>query len=167
MQSKLKSVTDMLQEKIDLQNKMEADAKFYADRLDLANRLMGGLTDEGKRWEVSVKGLEEKARTLVGDVLLAAAFVSYIGCFNQKFRVDLWREKWLPDMLSRQIPHTPGVDPLFMLANDSDFAKWKNGSFRCFNFVYDIKYHKIYAVIRVIMTSFNIFVSQLVWGPIA
>lgn len=126
MQAKLKLVTDQLQAKVEEANRMEADAAITANRLDLAQRLMSGLTDEGKRWEASVKGLEERARTLVGDVLLSAAFVSYIGAFNQKFRLELWRDRWLPDMAARNIPMTPGVDPLKILADESDFAKWKN-----------------------------------------
>ena len=36
--------------------------------------------------------------TNIGDVLLAAAFVSYIGPFNSSFRVDLWRDQWIADI---------------------------------------------------------------------
>ena len=56
---------------------------------------------------------------LVGDALLAAAFVSYAGPFNMEFRKRLVNEKWLPDLTERQIPLTTGFLPLDMLADES------------------------------------------------
>ena len=56
---------------------------------------------------------------LVGDSLLAAAFVSYAGPFNMEFRKRLVNEKWLPDLTERQIPLTTGFLPLDMLADES------------------------------------------------
>jgi dynein heavy chain len=54
--------------------------------------------------------------TMVGDALVSAAFVSYIGPFNSQFRSMLWREQWIPDMKEKGIPQTDGVDPLGVLA---------------------------------------------------
>jgi hypothetical protein len=45
----------------------------------------------------------------VGDVLLAAAFVSYAGPFNMAFRKQLVDERWLPDIVARGIPISPGA----------------------------------------------------------
>lgn len=63
---------------------------------------------------------------MIGDALVSAAFVSYIGPFSSKFRNNLWEGIWLPDIVARKIPFTEGVDPLKILATDSDQAKWKN-----------------------------------------
>ena len=63
---------------------------------------------------------------MVGDALISASFVSYIGPFSSKFRKDLWEDLWLPKIPERKIPYTPGVDPLAVLANDADQAVWKN-----------------------------------------
>ena len=57
--------------------------------------------------------------------MLSAAFVSYIGAFSSKFRVSLWKDNWLPDIVQRKIPCTEGVDPLDVLATPSDQAVWK------------------------------------------
>lgn len=62
---------------------------------------------------------------MIGDALVSAAFVSYIGPFSYSFRQNLWKEQWLPDIESKKIPFTNGVDPLRVLATDSDQAKWK------------------------------------------
>jgi hypothetical protein len=48
------------------------------------------------------------AGKLVGDVLLAAAFVSYAGPFNAPLRAWLVDEAWLPDIATRGIPRSFG-----------------------------------------------------------
>ena len=49
---------------------------------------------------------------MIGNALLSAAFVSYIGPFNAVFRDKLWKQNWLPDIIHKKIPITDGVDPL-------------------------------------------------------
>lgn len=62
---------------------------------------------------------------MIGDALISAAFVSYIGPFNFIFRSRIWKDTWLPDIITRSIPITDGMDPLFVLANAADQAVWK------------------------------------------
>lgn len=57
---------------------------------------------------------------MIGNALVSAAFVSYIGPFSYTFRKRLWQETWLPDIENKKIPFTSGVDPLRVLATDSD-----------------------------------------------
>ena len=95
------------------------------DQLDLANRLVNGLADENARWANNVVQYKEERVTMIGDALVSAAFVSYIGPFSATFRGQLWREAWLPDIAERQLPCTDGIDPLTVLANDADQAVWK------------------------------------------
>lgn len=62
---------------------------------------------------------------MIGDALISAAFVSYIGPFNYIFRSKIWKEIWLPDIVAKSIPITEGIDPLMVLANAADQAIWK------------------------------------------
>jgi hypothetical protein len=57
---------------------------------------------------------------MIGDALVSAAFVSYIGPFNSAFRATLWKDQWIPDSCERKIPQTPGIDPLYVLATSAD-----------------------------------------------
>ena len=59
------------------------------------------------------------AGKLVGDTLLAAAFVSYAGPFTLPFRKRLVEEQWAPDLVARNIPLSEGFHPLGMLASDA------------------------------------------------
>jgi ABC-type dipeptide/oligopeptide/nickel transport system ATPase component len=126
MVAKLKELTDSLTAAVEQKNAVEAQAKRCTDRLALAKRLVDGLGDENERWTNTVAGFKQQAVKLPGDVMLASAFVSYIGAFNQKFRDQLWEHVWIPDLKSRDIPITENVDPLTILASQSDFARWKN-----------------------------------------
>jgi len=63
---------------------VEAEALALNEKMDLANRLVNGLAGENKRWGESVVQLNENLIYLIGDVLLAASFVSYIGPFDYK-----------------------------------------------------------------------------------
>jgi dynein heavy chain, axonemal len=126
MEAKLNAVTGNLTA-ADREKKLVMDeAAMCERRLELARRFLDSLKSENGRWGADIKRFEERGRTLTGDALLAAAFVSYIGAFDQKFRVGLWRDRWVPDLINRKIPLTDKVDPLYILSNTSDWAKWKN-----------------------------------------
>jgi dynein heavy chain, axonemal len=62
---------------------------------------------------------------MIGNALISAAFVSYIGPFSYIFRSRLWKDTWLVDIQEKKIPFTDGVDPLKVLATDADQAVWK------------------------------------------
>lgn len=51
---------------------------------------------EKVRWGQSIKSFETQEKTLCGDVLLTAAFVSYVGSFTQQYRQELVDCKWVP-----------------------------------------------------------------------
>jgi dynein heavy chain len=88
--------------------KVEAEAQACQERLSLAERLVNGLASENERWSHEIDGLRAGESALIGDSLLAAGFVSYIGAFNASFRAQLWRHTWLPDIVTREIPITLG-----------------------------------------------------------
>ena len=83
-------------------------AERTSRKAGLADRLVNGLSGEKKRWSETIRRQEAQEGKLVGDVLLAAAFVSYAGPFNMAFRRQLVDERWLPDIVARDIPTSPG-----------------------------------------------------------
>nr|CAB3238531.1 dynein beta chain, ciliary-like [Phallusia mammillata] len=111
-------------EKIRCSNEVATTAKT----ITLANRLVGGLESEKIRWSASVKSLLVRKQTLSGDVLLTAAFVSYLGYFTKTYRVELLNKEWLPFMKKQKvkIPLTEGLDPIDLLVDDATIASWNN-----------------------------------------
>lgn len=55
--------------------------------------LVDGLSDEKIRWETTVIDLEENFTNLVGDCLVASAFLSYAGPFVSNYRTKLM-QRW-------------------------------------------------------------------------
>lgn len=51
-------------------------------------------------WFFSLKSVGE---TLPGDVLLVTAFISYVGCFNKRYRIDLMEKNWIPFIQTVQV----------------------------------------------------------------
>ena len=70
----------------------------------LADRLINGLSGENARWGTEIQRMVAVEGKLVGDVLMASAFVSYAAPFNMLFRQSLLTEKWIPDLIERAIP---------------------------------------------------------------
>ncbi|MEW5311809.1 MAG: hypothetical protein WDW38_003494 [Sanguina aurantia] len=103
-----------------------AQAERTGRKAQLADRLINGLSGENARWNTEIRRLEAMEGKLVGDVLIASAFVSYAGPFNMQFRQSLTVEKWLPDLVERAIPMSVGIMPLDMLTDDATNAKWAN-----------------------------------------
>ena len=115
-----------LDEAVKKKQAVEEEAQRGREKLEAAEKLVHGLAGENKRWGENVKKLKENTLTIIGDVLLSAAFVSYIGAFSAGFRKDLWQGTWIPDINARNIPMTQGVEPLKILTNESAIAQWKN-----------------------------------------
>ena len=55
-------------------------------KLQRAEKFVNGLAGEKVRWEQSIETYEEQIEALPGDVVIAAAFMSYAGPFPSEYR---------------------------------------------------------------------------------
>ena len=97
--------------------------------LNMANRLINGLSSEKIRWSQAVTLLRRKEQTLPGDVLLTSAFVSYLAIFPKNYRQNLWHKEWLPFIVknaSESIMMSDQFDPVSLLADAAQIAEWNN-----------------------------------------
>lgn len=46
---------------------------------------------------------QKQQKTLCGDVLIASAFVSYMGYFTRQYRVELLNNTWIPFLKSQRV----------------------------------------------------------------
>jgi dynein heavy chain, axonemal len=83
--------------------RLEAEAKLTQDRLVRAGKLTTGLADEQVRWKESVETLNSMIHALVGDVLLSAGFISYLGPFTGVYRDEILAG-WVKQCKARSIP---------------------------------------------------------------
>ncbi|EOO03106.1 putative dynein heavy chain protein [Phaeoacremonium minimum UCRPA7] len=63
-------------------------------KVDRSVKLLDSLSSERVRWEEGSKSFETQISTLVGDVLVAAAFLAYSGLYDQTFRKSMM-DDWL------------------------------------------------------------------------
>ena len=64
-----------------------------AHQIDLAERLANGLASSRIIWTKRVETFKNDLETLIGDILLASAFISYAGYFSRNYRIKLL-DKW-------------------------------------------------------------------------
>ena len=55
-------------------------------QLGRADKLVVGLADEAERWRKTVKVLDVDLINMVGNVMLGAGYLSYVGPFTSKYR---------------------------------------------------------------------------------
>ena len=124
---------EQLRKKIEYLNKLESEFKELADRLaeldatfqktekemigykkelddlqtkiDRGEQLVTGLSGEKTRWEASLIELDDQYEKLVGDCILAAAFMSYCGPFPSEYR-DSLVSNWKSTIEVERIPYT-------------------------------------------------------------
>ncbi len=62
-------------------------------RLESAEKLTSLLGGEGERWKESVGIITEELTSLIGNVFLSTAAISYCGPFTGSYRIEMM-EKW-------------------------------------------------------------------------
>ena len=99
------------------------------EKADLANRLTNALADENVRWGIAIEQLTAEQEMLVGDTLISASFISYIGAFTKKYRDGLLGE-WAAFMETAaggaRIPMSLKPNPLAVLTTDAQVAGWNS-----------------------------------------
>ncbi|XP_054262356.1 dynein axonemal heavy chain 1-like [Macrosteles quadrilineatus] len=129
--AKMKEVMDglaileeKLQETMDRKNELEANSKLCEDRLNRAFRLVNGLSDERTRWIQTIEDIKANMETLVGDILISAGCVAYMGPFTDKYRRQLL-EQWVRVVATAGVPHTHGCTPVTTLGQPVTIRRWQ------------------------------------------
>lgn len=65
---------------------LEDNIDLCSQKLDRAEKLIGGLGGEKSRWSQTAKDLQSTLDNVVGDVLLSAGVVAYLGAFTVSYR---------------------------------------------------------------------------------
>ena len=123
VEADLQALQDKFEEATKEKAAVEAQAEACQQRLSLAERLVSGLSSENTRWGHEIEQLKQSTTALVGDCMIAAGFVSYVGAFDQANREELWQTVWLTDLRENQVPMSDVVDPLHVLITESDTSR--------------------------------------------
>ncbi|GIQ85219.1 dynein heavy chain, partial [Kipferlia bialata] len=107
--------------------RLQNDAEVTQRRLGSAQALISGLSGERERWGVQSKELADRVRRLVGDVALAAGFLSYAGPFNQEYRQKLLTNIWVPSLKKRGVPFSESLaaNVTAFLVTEATVGEWR------------------------------------------
>ena len=113
-----------LQESIRNADSIQGNQNKAKLQLQRAEQLIAGLEDETKRWTESSKLLSENQKNMVGDLLLAASYISYIGPFSVEFRHKL-HKAWASQIKAAGISLAPNYDIVKVLSDELTVREWQ------------------------------------------
>ncbi len=122
-QKELNIVRAMYDEAMTKKQTLIDDAETCKRKMKAASALIEGLGGEKERWTQQSKEFQAQIERLVGDVLLASAFLSYAGPFNQEFRL-LLMNAWKGQISKRNIPFSRDLNFVDMLTDSNTVSEW-------------------------------------------
>ena len=129
-QSRLKGIMDRIAElkasydsSLAKRDQLEQQMAKTKLRLDRAHKLTDGLGDEAARWGSAARQLNEDLANLVGNIVLAAGFVAYVGPFNAEYRTGIAR-LWAKQCKEFKIPVDQSFDLVRILADPVQVREW-------------------------------------------
>lgn len=119
LNSELQVLLDSFNAAMKEKNDAIAAAEKCERKMSLATRLVSALGSEQDRWAQSIIDIGELLKVIIGDVLLASAFVSYVGPFNKSFRDKILNDEFLPFFTQNNIPMSADSNPVTILTDDA------------------------------------------------
>ncbi|GIQ82468.1 dynein heavy chain, partial [Kipferlia bialata] len=104
--------------------KLTDEADLMEKRLNIAMRLIAGLSTERVRWAEEAERLKGSRHRLVGDCLLLSGFLSYCGGFTFEYRQRLIHDTWHKDLMTRGLPVTEDFTLQELLTSDVEISSW-------------------------------------------
>jgi dynein heavy chain len=130
--AELQAKLDDLTEQFNKAEEQRREAQEVADKgrmkLELANRLIMALGSEQVRWSAGVEKFTVERELLVGDCLLASAFVSYVGPFDKSYRGKVMAELTpmiITPELGSPIPATFQSKPIDIMSSEAEIARYQ------------------------------------------
>ena len=104
-------------------DQLSRDKKKIEVQLERAEKLVVGLADESKRWDIAIDTLNEDKRNMLGNTVLAAGFLAYVGCFTQEYRMKLLRH-WTAFLRKNNLLFSPDWTLQKILGDSLKIRSW-------------------------------------------
>ena len=129
--ARLKEVKDRIAEMqakfdamVSKKQQLEDKAEECSLKLQRAEKLISLLADEKGRWKESVERSDQLVVNVVGDVVVSAGTVAYLGPFTSEYRAAL-TSTWREDLKALNVPHTEGADLVSTLSDPLELRDWQ------------------------------------------
>ena len=104
---------------------LKSEMQSVSTKVDRAESLLKSLGHESERWEKSAEGFQSILRSLVGDSLVLAAFLTYSGFFDFKNRLVMM-DKWKNTLEILGIESNPDLGIVESLSTGKERVEWKS-----------------------------------------
>ncbi|TFK40902.1 dynein heavy chain protein 1 [Crucibulum laeve] len=106
---------------------IKSEMERVQSKVDRSMKLLESLSSERGRWESGSRTFDAEMSTIVGDVLLSAAFLAYGGFFDQHYREVMWQE-WTNHLTEANIKFKPELSFTEYLSSADDRLSWQSKS---------------------------------------
>ncbi|KIY45226.1 dynein heavy chain protein 1 [Fistulina hepatica ATCC 64428] len=106
---------------------IKSEMERVQNKVDRSMKLLESLSSERSRWEDGSRTFDAEMSTIVGDVLLSAAFLAYGGFFDQHYREVMWQE-WAGHLMEANIKFKPDLSFTEYLSTADDRLSWQSKS---------------------------------------
>ncbi|OWR44117.1 dynein heavy chain [Danaus plexippus plexippus] len=103
---------------------IKTDLENVQAKVDRSIALLKSLGIERERWEASSETFRSQMSTIVGDVLLSAAFIAYGGYFDQHYRQNLF-SMWSSHLAAANIKFRADIARTEYLSNPDERLRWQ------------------------------------------
>ncbi|KAG7090771.1 Cytoplasmic dynein 1 heavy chain 1 [Marasmius oreades] len=106
---------------------IKSEMERVKSKVDRSMELLESLSSERGRWESGSRAFDAEMSTIVGDVLLSAAFLAYAGFFDQHYRELMWQE-WSHHLAEANIKFKTELSLSEYLSTADDRLSWQSKS---------------------------------------
>ncbi|XP_044053526.1 dynein axonemal heavy chain 10 isoform X1 [Siniperca chuatsi] len=124
IQKELHALGEKYQAAIEEKQLLQEEAELMERRLIAADKLISGLSSENERWTQDLEELKQRRVRLLGDCLISAAFLSYVGAFSWDFRNEMVYQIWVKDVQERGIPLSQPYKMENLLTDEVEISRW-------------------------------------------
>ncbi|KAH9922687.1 dynein heavy chain [Amylocystis lapponica] len=104
---------------------IKTEMERVESKVDRSMKLLESLSSEKTRWESGSRTFDTEMSTIVGDVLLSAAFLAYGGFFDQQYRESMWQE-WSSHLAEANIKYKTELSLPDYLSTADDRLSWQS-----------------------------------------
>jgi dynein heavy chain len=123
--TKLAKLREQYDCSVSKKNQLTSEALDLEDKLSRAEKLINGLSGEYIRWTKSIHDIENQSSTILGDVVISSAFLSYAGPFDAEYRSKLLT-MWASDVKSKNMQMSQGFATSNFLSSSIDVREWNS-----------------------------------------
>jgi len=102
---------------------IKGEMDVVANKVKRAEALLASFASEKERWHASSASFQRQLSSLAGDALLSAAFLTYAGIFDYKYRQRLLAE-WASILSALRLSYRPDLSLTDYLAHPTQQLAW-------------------------------------------